>query len=228
MVMMPVSPRRAPKETSSEQPAPSVSLDVQAAGMALRNPETRRQILIAAATLFCEKGYKATTLRDIAKVNGMGLGSTYYYFTSKEDILREVLDSGQISILDSVSKAVASLPSSASALDRLREAIRAHLNSTLESDQARTYWRVYNQLPPNMRRDHNPRRNEYFAFWRKLVTEVLSAGMAPADLHVPTYVDFLIGALGRATEWYNPDVVEIAQLARWIEGWILDGIRMRA
>ncbi len=194
--------------------------------MALRNPETRQQILIAAATLFCEKGYKATTLRDIAKVNGMGLGSTYYYFTSKEDILREVLDSGQISILESVSRAVADLPSSASALDRLREAMRAHLNSTLESDQTRTYWRVYNQLPPNMRRDHNPRRDDYFAYWRKLVAEAVSAGMAPADLHVPTYVDFLIGALGRATEWYNSDVIEIAELARWIESWVLDGIRV--
>ena len=224
MVKMPVSPRRAPKATISERPAASVSPD----DMALRNPETRQQILIAAATLFCEKGYKATTLRDIAKVNGMGLGSTYYYFTSKEDILREVLDSGQISILESVSKAVASLPLSASALDRLREAIRAHLKSTLASDQTRTYWRVYNQLPPNMRRDHNPRRDEYFAFWRKLVGEAVSAGMAPTDLHVPTYVDFLIGALGRATEWYNSDALEIAQLGHWIESWVLDGIRAKS
>jgi AcrR family transcriptional regulator len=195
-----------------------------AAGIALRNPETRRQILIAAATLFCDKGYKATTLRDIAKLNNMGLGSTYYYFSSKEDILREVLASGQISMLEQVSAAVDALAPAATAADRMRRAIRAHLDTTLESEQTRTYWRVYNQLPPNMRRDHNPRRDEYFAYWRGLVGAAVAAGAVTAALPVPTFVDFLIGALGRAIEWYDPDVAGIDTLATWVEGWIFDGI----
>jgi AcrR family transcriptional regulator len=192
-----------------------------------RNAETRRQILVAAATLFYEKGYKATTLRDIAKVTGMALGSSYYHFTSKEDILREVLESGQTTVFTRVLRCVEALPPTASELDKLSAALRAHLDATLESDLARTYWRIYNQLPPNIRRQQNPKRAEYFGYWHELVAAAKTAGLVSSDLQVTTYVDFLIGGLGRATEWYDPHVTQIGQLATWIETWVFNGIAVR-
>ena len=51
--------------------------------------ETRRnQILDAAHNLFEKKGYRATTIDDIAKFTGLTKGAVYYHFKSKESILK--------------------------------------------------------------------------------------------------------------------------------------------
>jgi AcrR family transcriptional regulator len=106
--------------------------------------ETRRQILLAAAALFRDKGYKATTLRDIARAVGIGAGSFYYYFRSKEEVLHEVLDRGIETVDNMVRGAVNVLPPSASPAhataagdsrppartarqERLFDGLRAHL-----------------------------------------------------------------------------------------------------
>jgi AcrR family transcriptional regulator len=50
---------------------------------------TRQQILDTALALFIEKGYEATTMREVAKVCDCSLGLTYRYFSSKEQLLLE-------------------------------------------------------------------------------------------------------------------------------------------
>src|SRR5688572_239366 len=54
--------------------------------------ETRRKILDAALDLFRERGFEATTIRDVAARAGLSLGSAYYYFTSKEAIVGAYYD----------------------------------------------------------------------------------------------------------------------------------------
>ena len=50
-----------------------------------------QEIITVAARLFKEKGYRATTLEDIAAAVGMLKGSLYYYIQSKEELLYIVL-----------------------------------------------------------------------------------------------------------------------------------------
>jgi AcrR family transcriptional regulator len=49
--------------------------------------QTRAQILDTALRLFAERGYVETTMRAIAEEAGVALGSAYYYFDSKEDLV---------------------------------------------------------------------------------------------------------------------------------------------
>jgi AcrR family transcriptional regulator len=46
---------------------------------------TRERILGAALALFAERGYEATTMRDVAREAGTSLGLAYRYFASKEE-----------------------------------------------------------------------------------------------------------------------------------------------
>ena len=46
---------------------------------------TRERILEAALELFAERGYEATTMRDVAREAGASLGLAYRYFASKEE-----------------------------------------------------------------------------------------------------------------------------------------------
>jgi AcrR family transcriptional regulator len=51
-------------------------------------------ILDEAARLFREKGYAATSMRDIANAVDMLPGSLYYHFSAKEDLLVAVYEEG--------------------------------------------------------------------------------------------------------------------------------------
>ncbi|WP_245974531.1 TetR/AcrR family transcriptional regulator [Thermomonospora umbrina] len=53
--------------------------------------ERREHLVRLAAGLFAEKGFQATTVRDIAREAGILSGSLYHHFDSKESIVDEIL-----------------------------------------------------------------------------------------------------------------------------------------
>src|ERR1044071_6551696 len=60
---------------------------------------TRRDELLAiAGRLFAERGFRNTTVRDIADAAGILSGSLYHHFDSKESMVDELLDSFQRSL----------------------------------------------------------------------------------------------------------------------------------
>jgi AcrR family transcriptional regulator len=52
----------------------------------------RNQIIDAAARLFAEKGFHRTTTRDIAEAADVSEGTLYNYFSSKDDLLLDIMD----------------------------------------------------------------------------------------------------------------------------------------
>lgn len=54
--------------------------------------QARRDILLAAAAVFAERGYVAATLTEIAQAAGFAAPSLYRYFGSKEEIFRSLVD----------------------------------------------------------------------------------------------------------------------------------------
>jgi AcrR family transcriptional regulator len=54
-------------------------------GLTPKARRTRERILEAALELFADRGYEATTMRDVAREAGASLGLAYRYFASKEE-----------------------------------------------------------------------------------------------------------------------------------------------
>ncbi|MGM0418929.1 MAG: TetR/AcrR family transcriptional regulator [Thermodesulfobacteriota bacterium] len=54
--------------------------------------DTRGKIISAAKELFAEKGYSATSIREIAKKSGLSLGNFYNYFKNKEELFKQTID----------------------------------------------------------------------------------------------------------------------------------------
>ncbi|WP_217142477.1 ScbR family autoregulator-binding transcription factor [Streptomyces sp. AC627_RSS907] len=52
---------------------------------------TRQNIMLAAATVFNERGYKAATIADILSKAGVTKGALYFHFPSKDELAQEVL-----------------------------------------------------------------------------------------------------------------------------------------
>jgi AcrR family transcriptional regulator len=54
--------------------------------------DTRAEILDVAAELFGDRGYDATSLREIAERLGISKAALYYHFPSKQEILRALVE----------------------------------------------------------------------------------------------------------------------------------------
>ncbi|HEY0639093.1 MAG TPA: TetR family transcriptional regulator [Pseudonocardiaceae bacterium] len=57
-----------------------------------KSERTRAAIMTAALTLFRERGYQGTTMRDVAAAAGVSTGNAYYYFRSKEELVQGFYD----------------------------------------------------------------------------------------------------------------------------------------
>ncbi|MBO3742639.1 TetR family transcriptional regulator [Actinoplanes flavus] len=51
---------------------------------------TRQRIMAVAAALFAERGYRATSMQEIAERVGITKAALYYHFAAKEDLLHEL------------------------------------------------------------------------------------------------------------------------------------------
>src|SRR4249919_1061058 len=70
--------------------------------------ERRAHLLVLAGELFAQKGYRATTVREIADAAGILSGSLYHHFDSKESIGDEILSGFINDVLADYRAAVAS------------------------------------------------------------------------------------------------------------------------
>ncbi|MCX6544850.1 MAG: TetR/AcrR family transcriptional regulator [Acidobacteria bacterium] len=57
-----------------------------------RTQRSRAAILDAALALFATQGYRATSMRDVARKALVSIGNVYHHFEDKETIFRELLD----------------------------------------------------------------------------------------------------------------------------------------
>ncbi len=65
-----------------------------------RGTETRDRILISAADLIHERGVASTSIDDILAASGTGKSQFYFYFGSKDELVRNVLHHNLKAILD--------------------------------------------------------------------------------------------------------------------------------
>lgn len=63
-----------------------------AASAADRDGEPRLRIFAAAEAVFAKRGFDAATLREITEAAGVNIAAVNYYFSSKEELVRQVLD----------------------------------------------------------------------------------------------------------------------------------------
>jgi len=208
--------RRKPSEATAAAPPPHTGADSQ------------RLILDTAARLFKEEGWTATSLRDIAGECGIKAGSIYYHFSSKDEIVAEVLRVGVQTTFDQVRQAVEALPVRASTDTVLRTAIRAHLRAMFHlSDYTVANLRIFGQVPPHVRDGHAPLRGEYEAYWSQLFARCAEAGTLDPERDLKLARYFLIGAMNATLDWFHQGRLSIEDIGDELTALFLDGLRQR-
>jgi AcrR family transcriptional regulator len=174
-------------------------------GRETKSTRTRRKILDAAAEVFSEQGYPAR-LSDIAERAGMKAGSLYYHFDSREDLVAEVLRLGIEGSWDHVAAAVGRLPSTATPLQRLEVAVRAHTMSIVgRSAYATAQARIVGALPPDLARAHRKDQRAYGEYWRDLFDAAQRSGQLKGAIDTFVAQMLAFGAMNWTAEWYRAD-----------------------
>lgn len=166
--------------------------------------DTRDRILVAAAHVLARRGFAEAKLREIADLAEVRPPAVYYYFHSREELLAEVLHTGQQRVRLHVASALGALPEDTSHEERIATACAAHLTiQTAMADFARAVSR-------NIAHAHGPahdrlhRESEaYHDLWRGLLSAAAADGAIRTDLDLSTTRMFVIGALNGTTEWFH-------------------------
>lgn len=164
----------------------------------------RHQLLTAAARLFRDKGFDATSTRDIAAAVGMHSGSPFYHFKSKDALLLAVMEEGMRSALARQADALNGAASAASEpLVQIRRLIRAHFDTLLGPG---------NDFIPVMLYEHrslNARQRASLAMlqvaYESAWTPVLEALHASGHLRAPVKLSrlLILGALNWSVQWFD-------------------------
>lgn len=167
-------------------------------------PPTRRdELLELAATMFAERGLRATTVRDIADSAGILSGSLYHHFSSKEEMVDELIRGFLDWLFDRYQHVVATEPNP---LERLKglfmasfEAIEhRHAQVVIYQDEAK-------RLSSQPRFAYVEERNkEQRKMWVDVLSQGIEEGCFRPDIDVDLVYRFIRDTTWVSVRWYQP------------------------
>lgn len=157
-------------------------------------------VIEVATRLFCERGYRATRLDDIAQALGVTRAALYYYFEGKTDVLEEVCARAMAST-ETVLREVQALEDPA---DRLR-AFTVQYARNMAGDAARVFARDNGELRPAFRRGLMARARSVNAGAEAIVAYGIERGAFTPGLDVRVTVLGYLGTFNALAEWHRPD-----------------------
>lgn len=167
-------------------------------------PASRRdELLDLAATMFAERGLKATTVRDIADSAGILSGSLYHHFKSKEQMVEEVLRDFLDWLFTRYQQIV---DSEATPLDRLKglflasfEAIEhRHAQVVIYQDEAKRL-----SAQPQFA-FVDARNKEQRKMWVDILHQGVADGSFRPDIDVDLVYRFIRDTTWVSVRWYQP------------------------
>jgi AcrR family transcriptional regulator len=162
----------------------------------------RQQIEDAASALFRERGYAATSVRDIAQALNLQGGSLYAHMASKEDVLWSIVIRAADRFNSEVGPIASSVPAPS---ERLRRMIRAHVGvvTSIQKDAA-VFLHEWRFLSATRRAEMLARRDGYERLFRAAIAAGIDGGdFREVDARLTAMA--ILSALNGIASWYSPE-----------------------
>src|SRR3954449_13183403 len=188
-------------------------------------PLTRReQLLKIAAELFASKGFKNTTVRDIADSAGILSGSLYHHFDSKESMIDEILRTFQEELFGQYEEILASGADPLVQLEQAVlvsfEAIDKHRDEVAIFQNEAAYLLTFDRF--SYLADRNRQSRDV---WLRLLQNGIDAGVLRDDLDLELTYRFIRDTVWVAVSWYRPGGRRThSEIAQQYLSILLDGI----
>lgn len=168
-----------------------------------RARDTRLRLLSAAASSFRQRGYAATSTRQLAAELGMQSASLYHYMKTKDDLLFAICEESLKRISAAVSGAISD---SDPPLEALRKAIQTHVVTALrDRDMHATMLVEMRALDPRRRALISEERATYADLLGALVDAAQTAGDLREDYPSSHMTLALLNLLNWSIFWFRFD-----------------------
>lgn len=171
----------------------------------------RQRIIETAGSVFAEKGFYGTSVTDIAKLAGIGKGTVYEYFASKEELFYAVFEWRDGEIREAAQVSIAALGATASGRLRVFNDVFVNAFSELKEMYTLTleFWSAAASSPMRERFQKEFRRmyGDYRQMVQAIVEEGKKSGEFRAGADAEAVAAALVGtcdALGLQA-WLEPD-----------------------
>ncbi|CAM4334658.1 TetR/AcrR family transcriptional regulator [Kerstersia similis] len=172
--------------------------------------ERHREVLEAAAALFAERGYAATSVRDIGERVGLLGGSLYHYIKSKEALFVNIHDMALQVAEDRIKSAMAD---HVDPWKRLEAACIAMLDIQLDPESlTMPLMSDFNAVPLEIRVSLVAKRDKFEEIFRSLIADL---PLAP-DLNRNVYRLLLLTLLNNVSGWYRQGLLSPAEIGQQI------------
>ncbi|ARS35909.1 TetR/AcrR family transcriptional regulator [Pontibacter actiniarum] len=182
----------------------------------------KEQIEKTATALFKSKGFSATSMRDLANALGIEAASIYSHIKSKEEILQRVCFNMAQEFFEAIDAAEAT---EASATDRLKRAIAAHVQVLTQNTEASAvFLHEWRHLSEPMHGTYLALRDKYEARFR----EIIRSGISSGEFTVPDEkfaALTILSGLNWIHTWYKPEgKMTPAEIAENLTEMLLNGL----
>jgi len=139
--------------------------------MASKSVNQRKKIVEIAARLMSQKGYKGTSLQDIANLAGIHKSTLFHYFNSKEEMLLAVLRIGIEDVANKLDLIIND--ENMSPEEKLRQALINHLDSLVNHiDHVNVYHSEIRFLSEKNKRKYLKMRKYYASCFQQIIKEI--------------------------------------------------------
>ncbi len=186
-----------------------------------------QEIVAAAASLFKKKGYRATTLEDIAAAVGMLKGSLYYYIRSKEELLYLVVRDPIRQAYNNLEEIVNSdIPATA----KITHAIANHIAIFHQHyPHIAVYLHDFHNVMQKLQDNSIEAPKEYQQLLTQLIQQGVDSGELRSDLDVTVAGYAILGMCNWMYRWYKPEGHMTAEaIAEVFTKLVLEGLQPSA
>ena len=164
---------------------------------------TSTRVLSEAAQLFRERGYAASTTRELSARLGINKASLYYHISSKEDLLHGICIESLRRVHEDVTAAV---EAESEPRERIRALIRAHLHSMLTDLPMHSTMLLEGKALAGPKADEvQAARDGYEKVVLQTVSKAQRAGALRRDITAKHLTLGLLNLLNWSMAWWNPE-----------------------
>lgn len=182
------------------------------------------EILDAARTVFCEKGYEQTAVAEIALRIGVVEGTVYKYFASKRELLLKVLEHWYEEMFGDYARDLATKNNSR---DRLQLLVCRHLRTIRDYPLlCRLMFREVRSEADYHGSGLHQRNRQYTGLLVQVLDEGQRDGEIRRDVPLPLLRDMVYGAIEHHTWNYicGRGALDIDRIAKQMTAMLCDGI----
>ncbi|AQQ54066.1 TetR/AcrR family transcriptional regulator [Planococcus lenghuensis] len=183
----------------------------------------KNELIKHSIDLFVEKGYSATSIKDIVDTLGVTKGSFYYHFTSKEELLMDIHLQYIDELLSRQKRIVETEKTSRDKLVKIVELVIRDIEK--QGPIGRVYYREIRHLTPENAAIIRQKRGEFRDNIEQVMAEGIENGEFRKELQPKMITFAILGITNWSYQWFNPQgELSVGELADMYTDFILNGV----